>query len=217
MFEALFKSCVNFLLPPTPKEQNVKLLTEEALNHRITQQTLDSKGDVIALFRYRDPLIKDALWSLKYNHNKAVALLFAKVMYPYILDDISSKILFGDMAKPIVIPIPITRKRKSERGYNQSECIAEVLVNTDNGKTFSLCTDVLIKNMKTEHQARVQNKDERIKNIKDTFEIQNQEKISGKDIVLIDDIVTTGATIKEARLILLKSGARSVCAYVVAH
>ena len=132
------------------------------------------------------------------------------------MDD-KCKILFGDISQPIVVPIPVTQKRKRERGYNQAECIAEALVNEDGARSISLCSNVLMKNKNTEHQARVKNKEKRLENIRNTFGIKNSENIKERDIILIDDIVTTGATITEARRTLLDAGARSVTAYVVAH
>ena len=81
--------------------------------------------------------------------------------------------------------------------------------------------NILIKIKDTEHQARIKNRNERIKNMTGTFAIKDLEKnkklIMKKNIILIDDILTTGATLSEARKVLRQAGARKVIAFTVAH
>ena len=57
---------------------------------------------------------------------------------------------------------------------------------------------------------------ERMKNIKNSFGVNSKERIQGRNIILIDDVWTTGATINEARQELLKAGAKNVIAYTIA-
>ena len=81
--------------------------------------------------------------------------------------------------------------------------------------------NILIKIKDIEHQARIKDRKERIKNIIGSFAIKNPEKnielIKNKNVILIDDILTTGATLSEARKVLKQAGARKIIAFTVAH
>jgi len=89
--------------------------------------------------------------------------------------------------------------------------------NIRHGVYLKLEKDTLIKPKDTKHQAHIENRSERLKNIIGSFAVKNPEAIKGKNIILIDDILTTGATLTEARKILKYSGARKVVAFTVAH
>ena len=89
------------------------------------------------------------------------------------------------------------------------------------GVNMQLENNVLIKIKETEHQARIKNRNIRLKNLVGSFAIKNTEKnsnlIKGRNIILIDDITTTGATLAEAKKILKQAGARKIIAFTVAH
>jgi predicted amidophosphoribosyltransferase len=75
----------------------------------------------------------------------------------------------------------------------------------------------LIKIKENLSQAHTKSKNDRLKNIIKSFKVCEVKKIEGKNIILIDDVWTTGATINEARKELLKAGAKNVIAYTIAH
>ncbi|KKS56700.1 MAG: Competence protein F, partial [Candidatus Nomurabacteria bacterium GW2011_GWF1_42_40] len=85
------------------------------------------------------------------------------------------------------------------------------------GVYLKLEKDILIKPKDTKHQAHIENRSERLKNIIGSFTVKNSEIIKGRNIILIDDILTTGATLSEARKVLKRAGARKVIAFTVAH
>lgn len=93
----------------------------------------------------------------------------------------------------IIIPVPISRQRLKERGYNQSELIAkEIAKNTQ----ILLITDCLYKKKNIEPQSKL-DKESREQNIKDVYTIKNKEKLLNKKVLLFDDIYTTGSTANE--------------------
>jgi predicted amidophosphoribosyltransferase len=77
--------------------------------------------------------------------------------------------------------------------------------------------NILIKPKDTEHQARIRHRTERLKNIVGSFVVQSPESVKNRNIILIDDIVTTSATLNEAKKMLKSSGARKIIAFTVAH
>ena len=94
----------------------------------------------------------------------------------------------------------------------------EVSISNDD---LILRSDILIKPKETEHQARIRDRRIRLKNMVGSFAIkniqQNETLLKNKNIILIDDITTTGATLSEAKKVLRHAGARKVIAFTVAH
>ena len=176
---------------------------------------------IFPLYDYRHPTIKKSLWLLKYKGKKRLANIFAEIIYDKILEELSELSILENFVKPILIPIPLSPKRYRERGYNQAELICKELIKIDNARNkeinFSLENNILIKIKETEHQARIKNRNVRLKNLIGSFAVKNSELIKKRNIILIDDITTTGATLNEARKILKQAGARKVIAFTVAH
>jgi len=106
----------------------------------------------------------------------------------------------------IIIPVPIHNKRKRQRGYNQSSLIAKELAKKLCLQTY---TDVLIKLEDSKPQSLLK-KTERIKNVKGVYIVKNSLKIQNKNVVILDDIYTTGATTEECKRVLMLEGAKKV-------
>jgi len=191
---------------------------------------------IFPLYDYRHPPIKKALWFFKYKGKKRLASVFAETLYGKIMEELSELNLLENFREPILIPIPLSPKRYRERGYNQAELICRELIKIDKkanlrhsvddahfsySVNMQLENNILIKPKDTEHQARIKNRTERLKNIIGSFSIKNAKenisKIKGRNIILIDDITTTGATLAEAKKVLKQAGARKVIAFTVAH
>lgn len=97
-----------------------------------------------------------------------------------------------------VVPIPMDSDNLSERGYNQSELIAKALA--DNLK-IPCYKDAILKRKKLRRQSELKTH-LREENIRGAFELKDKESLRGKNILLVDDVVTTGATIREAAYVL---------------
>jgi len=99
-----------------------------------------------------------------------------------------------------IIPVPIHKRKRQERGYNQSELIASGLSISTN---VTLLKNELIKIKHTSSQTRKTNK-ERIENVKEVFQVKNPETLIGKHILLVDDVITTGATLESCANTILE-------------
>jgi competence protein ComFC len=177
----------------------------------------ESEKWIFPLYDYRDKIIKKAVWLLKYNGKKRIADVFGRVLYGRIMEELADLSQLENFNKPLLIPIPLSGQRRRERGFNQTELICEKLIKLDAGENFFLEKNVLIKVKDTEHQARIKNRKERLENIIGSFSIKNKERIKNRNIILIDDVTTTGGTLKEAKKVLKNSGARKIIAFTVAH
>ena len=91
-------------------------------------------------------------------------------------------------------------KKQRKRGYNQSDCIAEGL---SESMQIPYLTNVLIRTVNTATQTN-KHKDERWQNVSGVFDVQNIEQIKDKTILLVDDVITTGATIEHCALTLIE-------------
>ena len=157
---------------------------------------------------------------LKYKGKRKLATVFAEIIYGRILEELADLQVMQNFTDPLLIPVPLEKDRQKERGFNQAELICRELTKLDNNINFSLKTDILIKIKNTKHQAKVENRSERLRNIIGSFGInekQTDTKLEGRNIILIDDVITTGATLTEAKKILKRAGARKVVAFTVAH
>lgn len=111
----------------------------------------------------------------------------------------------------IIIPVPLHPKKEFSRGYNQSEEIGKGIVELTNWK---LCND-LQRIDQTESQTR-KSKFDRWLNVESAFSLRKNSKIIDKNILIIDDVITTGATLEASVKVLLDGGARSVSVASVA-
>ena len=107
----------------------------------------------------------------------------------------------------IIISVPMYKKKKNQRGYNQSELIAREIAKKV--KNIEYRSDILLKIKNTANQSLL-NKEQRQENLKNAYEVKNKEYISNKNILIFDDIYTTGSTANECSKMLVEAGARSI-------
>lgn len=180
----------------------------------------DGNG-IFSLWEYGHPHARNALLSLKYKNKRMIAADIAESLHDTLLEHLAEKSLFNNPASSLpfsylVIPIPLSEKRFKKRGYNQAELLAKEL-SQRNPMSFILETSVLYKIKDTETQVSVKDRGKRLQNIRGSFGVKHPEKIRAKIIILLDDVITTGATIAEARRVLLMAGARVVYGVTIAH
>jgi ComF family protein len=173
--------------------------------------------DILAVFDYRDPIIKKAIWELKYHHKRYLGEKLGQLLYEFLIEDISD-IKIGVSGRSIyVVPVPISNKKKKIRGYNQAIAIAKGFCNSGEVGFLELKDKIIIKKIDTIPQAKITNRKRRLENIRGVFEIKNPEIIKGRTVIIIDDVTTTGGTIIEIMKILKKAGAKKIIGFAVAH
>jgi len=170
-----------------------------------------------AMFSYQQPLIRSAIWEIKYRGDILITEKISRLLYDYLLQEISEAETFQNFHKPLLIAIPVSRKSLSERGFNQTERLAKGLDKIDGGNNFIFNNESLIKVRDTERQSHTHNRTERLKNLNNCFQVKNPELIRGKNIILLDDVITTGATMMEAKNALKQAGAKKIICLAVAH
>ena len=145
-------------------------------------------------------IIRDKLIEYKFNDKPYLYRMF----YEILIKDKNACDFFKGY--DIIIPVPIHKKRKTLRGYNQSELIAKKL--SDKFK-MPMYIDVLKKQINTIPQSSL-GKKARKNNAQNVYKVDNMQKIKNKNVVILDDIYTTGATANECIKVLKDAGAYRV-------
>ncbi|NQT22846.1 MAG: ComF family protein [Candidatus Omnitrophica bacterium] len=153
---------------------------------------------------YRD-VLKQYIYHLKYKHKPYLINILKDHLYEFF--EQNQIIEYVD----ILCPIPLYPSKLKERTFNQSEVLANII-----HKRYKIDSCEMIR--KTRHtiaQNRL-NKKQRHENIKGSFTL-NRNVLRGKNILLIDDILTTGATLNECARVLLEGGAKKVYGFTLAR
>jgi len=175
------------------------------------------KDDITAIFNYRDPIVKKIIWELKYHNKRYLGNTLGRILYETMQEEIADMRIFAS-GKPIyVIPVPLSKKRRRYRGYNQSLLIAKGFCKMSDKNIFEIKNNIVFKKIETPPQASINDKKKRLKNILGVFDIKNKELIKNRNIIIIDDVTTTGGTMKEIMRVLKKAGAKKVTGFAIAH
>ncbi len=166
---------------------------------------------IVAATEYSNHETQALIHALKYEHVRIASLPLAALIAHHIAthEEIVERGPF------ILIPIPLHTKKEAARGYNQSELLARELTKLF-PQTFSLCSDSLIRIKNIPSQTTRKTHSERASNVHGSFFVAKPETLVGKIVFIIDDVSTSGATIREAARVLKHAGARNVLGLVVA-
>ncbi len=172
--------------------------------------------NITYLFEYKNPFVRRCVWLLKYKNKRLIAIYYAEILNDYILDIVSEESGFDFAERFVFIPIPISKEHLGQRLNNQCELILKELdVLSDDNFDFNYKDLKKVKNTKS--QTKTLNRGEREKNVLGSFDVRDNHALLDKRIILLDDVVTTGSTLKEARKILLEAGAKEVILIAMAH
>lgn len=160
----------------------------------------------VYLFSYKDK-IRKLILDYKFNDKSYLYKIFAEII-------IKNKKIYGILKKyDIIMPVPIHKKRKRQRGYNQSELITKEIASKLENLEYQ--NKVLQKVKHTIPQSSL-SKEQRKRNVENVYKIINKEKIKNKKVILFDDIYTTGATVKEIAKLLKQNGVSKILVLTIA-
>jgi len=214
--KGFFDDLLSLILPKDADTAEIESMSLEVLSEKIPRSHELEENTHKTLFQYKNKIARKAIWEIKYKGNPKIAGKFSTLFYEYILETISDETIFSNFTDPLLVPIPASKLSLKERGFNQCELIAKEIKKIDNKKNFEICLSVLLKIKETLHQSKLKNRSKRFKNLQGCFRADH-EKIKGRNVILIDDVITTGATMKEASKTLRKAGAKKVICFGIAH
>lgn len=178
-----------------------------------TRARFYSDTEVHSIFPYEQPLVKELIWALKYENSEYAARLCGEALAEDVFEMISDTLAYGN-SPVLVIPIPLSPERKRQRGYNQTERVAAYIIPLLCGRG-NLST-ALIRIRETPVQTRLSRR-ERLRNLENAFALPDASVVEGQHCLLVDDVVTTGSTLAQAKRVLEAAGARSVICCAVAY
>ncbi|MGN1299441.1 MAG: ComF family protein [Candidatus Scatovivens sp.] len=161
-------------------------------------------NEIIYLFKYSN--IRNLILRYKFGNQSYLYNTFSSIILKN--KNLCRKLKFYD----IIIPVPMFNKKKKRRGYNQTELISKKL-SKFLGILVSTNTLIKIKNTKTQSTLKEKS---RYENVKNAFCIINDKLIKNKNVILFDDIITTGATIEECSIVLKEHGAKNIIVLAIA-
>lgn len=210
----LFSGVLNFIFPVECLGCGKKdIILCDICSAKIPFPETEKKG-IIAATTYNSPTIQRVIKSLKYRKNKLAAKPLANLLFNRVKGKIKQKEI-------IIVPAPLSKKRLSQRGFNQALLIAEFLSDKLKKERPTIknvvYNNVLYKNRNTSSQVEIKERGKRLKNLEGAFFVENGQLVRGKTIFVVDDVSTTGATINEARKALKNAGAKRVIGLVVAQ
>jgi ComF family protein len=159
-----------------------------------------------AVARYESVLL-DAIHAFKYKGKITTGEVLGKIMADHVYPGFS----IADYS--LIIPVPLHPKRLRERGFNQAVILAREI-----SRRFSIPLDYLTlrRQVFTEPQVNL-GKDQRTANVRGAFAVKHEKKVQGQKIILVDDVFTTGSTVRECAGALMAHGAAEVAVLTLAR
>lgn len=193
------------IFPPTEDERILRGCTEETF---AKLYSISRIGSVTALLSFKEKKVRSAIHLNKFHGNTDARTLLASVL--------TAHIHTLPAHTYVLIPIPLSSKREKERGYNQVTIVAEESVRTFPHITLS--THILKKQKHTVPQTSL-SKVARLQNLHEAFFVPDtqQAALRGSNIIILDDVTTTGATLREAKATLLLYHPTSIICIALAH
>jgi ComF family protein len=182
-----------------------------------------------SVFAYKDELVRCMVWNIKYKRSKKALEIGGYALQRYISETFD--LANNESQQILLIPIPISTRRKNERGYNQCELMINEIIkfDIDNSSKKLIFSKNLLKRKIHRDRQTLKNRNRRLEDAKKIFEIELSElqriEFATKlpittdklQVLVIDDVVTTGSTMKEAVELLSSIGFKNVSGISLAH
>jgi predicted amidophosphoribosyltransferase len=213
MMRSWLSAVLDAVLPASDDVRLARSIREEELAELFNPQ---STGDVsvVSLFPYRDPRIRALIRSVKFYGEKTALPLLGRMAGEYLIDVIADKKLFAGWETPLLVPMPSSKDRERARGYNQVERFADACIPYLESAVTHAPNALARKNRKSQvHVPRPF----RASNVRGAFFVPDPGIVRGKHIILLDDVIESGATMKDARRALLEAGAAGVFGVAIAR
>lgn len=188
--------CINCLndLPET----GFHLLKDNPVHHLLTGR-VELEAAAACYFFHKGSVLQNIIHQFKYKGRKDLAVFMGNRMGEMLIDSV----YFEEM--DCIVPVPLYDLKEKKRGYNQAELLGRGI-----GEFLSVpvITDAVKRSFQTNTQTRLDRQD-RWQNVKTAFKVEKPEKLEGRHILLVDDVITTGATIEAcAEALAVISGTR---------
>ena len=190
------------IIPPRPTELIVRRLTLEEL--------IDIPRMLHGALPYHDERVRALVWEIKYYANRRALSLCGTLLAEAFME-----LAQESVERILLIPIPMHKARRRERGHNQTELLAKAAL-AETGNIFEYVPRALVRSKNTVPQQGLPQSKRRT-NVTGSMVVPNKDLVRGRVCLVLDDVSTTGATFAEAERALKKAGAQSVLTVALAN
>lgn len=193
-----------FLFPKSDDEKLLQTITPTSFAQKLQPVTHTT---ITSLTSFKDPAIRAAIHLTKFHNHAHATKLLSGVLTKYLQENYSDRDV-------LLVPIPLSKKRQRQRGYNQ---VVQVIKKCELPKR-SVYRPVLIRTKDTTPQTSL-SKAQRLTNLNDVFSIAkgNEHVLANTHVLIIDDVTTTGTTLRSAKEAFAGCGVTSVTCIALAH
>lgn len=212
--KSFFTRIISFLFPETCvvcKKEGVSLCTSCTQNLPLAP-FLDETW-MHTLFSYQDKKVRTIVHALKFNHTQSIATHIAPLLRD-VLQDIQGQSLDLKNEVLILLPVPRMQTHLKQRGFDAVLHLCKEITHV-NTHQYQIVHNAIVR---TNTRAQVGlSRSERLTNMKNAFKIISPESLGNHRICIVDDVITTGSTLRELRKICLEARAKEVFAITIAH
>lgn len=196
----------DLLFPPRTDELTLREVSFDEFLVLLTPRLIPgTRPEAVGLLPFSDQRVRAAIHEAKYHGNRKAFALLGLALTEYLRDA-------DDIRNPIIVPIPLGRKRRKERGFNQAE---EVAGHANDSLDMSLDTTLLTRVRETVSQVSLP-REKREENMRGAFTTTHRADPT-RTYIVIDDVTTTGATLQAAIDALKEAGALHIAPLALAH
>lgn len=174
----------------------------------------NSVDQLLIVADYNNPLVEKSLKFLKYRFISDLEWPLFVLVKNYLKWLTLDKKFNVFQISPLLVPVPLHPRRLNWRGFNQSELLTKDIADTFQ---MEMTPDIIERTGNAVPQADIKEREERLKNLNGVFKIRKKGGLIGREIILIDDVCTTGATLNECAKVLKANGVLKVLALVIAR
>ena len=207
--------------------------SEEGKTHRKCKKETSLDGLWVAV-EYKT--VSDAIHKFKFNFIKDISFPLSEIITKSVLEvrefsdfhdlllanfsqesgeeEIYTEKIKNKKAETILVPVPLHQKRYKWRGFNQALLLSEYIADKFN---LPVCANLIIRKRNTKPQTKIKSMKERRENIKGAFFCPRESLVKNKNVIIVDDVCTTLATLNECAIKLKKAGAKRVWGLAVAR
>ena len=195
----------------------IGVMTPETFVHAIqdaVNPTQPANPKYWSFAAYKHSTIRSAIWEMKYNNSTHAANLLAHSFAPALAEHIADTSTYIESAPIYIIPIPTDIGRTRIRGIHHLELLCRAIMN-ESSDTYTY-SNLLVRTRKTHEQTKQKTKEDRLQNLIGSMQAKDVLP-NNAHIIVIDDVITTGATMCEASRALIEAGYTNFTCVSVAH
>lgn len=208
----LIETILRLLFPERATQIRISAVRTETLGRLVAPIMFESNGyEITALLPYKEPMVSALMVEAKFHEHARAHVLLGTLLAEYLRDFIEE--MAFDARSVILVPVPLSKKRLTERGYNQTQKIISVALRE---LPFLETRSVLIRTRDTVPQMTL-SRAKRLHNLDGAFALSEGPLDPEPIYVLVDDVTTTGATLVQTAKTLRNGGARNLHVLALAH